>query len=98
MSWNFLGTSAFRLQHIATQLEETYNTALLDEERLRAQAQGEALFYSLVSAVSPAVTSFAPAARVAIGLVEQLAQVFCAASAPFQAIGFFAFFALLYNF
>ena len=72
-----MGTAAFRLNHMADQLETTFRTAILEEDRQKAQAQGEAMFYALVGAVSPSVTSFSPCARVAIGLVEQLAQVFC---------------------
>ena len=67
---------------MADQLESTFRTAILEEERQKAQQQGETMFY--VGTISPSVTSFSPCARVAIGLVEQLAQVFCVQSAPFQ--------------
>ena len=56
--WNSLGSAAFRLNHIANQLETTFREAILDEERQKAQQQGETMFYALVGAVSPSVTSF----------------------------------------
>ena len=82
--WSNLGMASFKLEHVANQLEETFRTAILEEERLQAQSQGEAMFYVLVGSISPSVTSFSPCARVAIGLIEKLAQVFCSDSAPFQ--------------
>ena len=82
--WSSLGTSSFKLNHIANQLETTFRTAILEEERQMAQRQGEAMFYALVGSVTPSVTSFSPCARIAIGLVEKLALVFCSQSASFQ--------------
>ena len=59
------------------QVDSTFRSAILEEERQKAQQQGETMFYALVGAISPSVTSFSPCARVAIGLVEQLVQVLC---------------------
>ena len=64
---------------MADHLESAFRTANLEEERQKAQRQGESMFYAFVGATLPSVlaNSFSPCASVAIVLVEQLAQFFC---------------------
>lgn len=68
------------------QLESTFRNAILEEERQKTQ---QTMFYVLVGAILPSVNSFSPCARVAIVLVDQLAQFFYVLSAQFQHQGTF---------
>ena len=58
---------------MADQLKSTFRTAILEEERQKAQQRGETILR--VGAMSPSVT---------IGLVEKLTHVLCVQSALFQ--------------
>ena len=58
------------------QLESNFRGAISDEERQKTQQLGETMFYVFVGAILPNINSFSPCARVAIVLVEQLAQFF----------------------
>ena len=66
-----LGTDAFRLAHMADQLESTFRTAISEEERHKAQQQGATKFYANVFRCYFAQCHLLfPCARVDIGLVE----------------------------
>ena len=82
--WISLGTTAYKLTHIANELSDAFKNSVLETDREASRRQGEALFYTLVQSVTPSVTSFPPCSRVAISLVEKLAQTFCAQTASFH--------------
>lgn len=82
--WVNLGHVAYSLTRMSQILSDAYQNSVLESEREEARKQGEALFFTLVTAVTPSVTSFAPCSRIVVDLVEQLAGMFCAATASYK--------------
>ena len=82
--WVNLGHVAYTLNRMCEVLADAHSDAILETEKEQVRKQGEALFFSIVTAVTPSVTAFAPTSRIVVDLVEKLAGMFCSETASFQ--------------
>ncbi|CBY36070.1 unnamed protein product [Oikopleura dioica] len=82
--WVNLGHVAYTLNRMCELLADAHQNAILETDKEQVRKQGEALFFSIVTAVTPSVTAFAPTSRIVVDLVEKLAGMFCSETASFR--------------